>query len=297
MSALNYRSLIRSKISSEDRRGLWLAALATLCFSTAAVLVIWADPLSPYEKAFWRLVVATLAVWALARVQRQPLRFSRQDVGRFLLFGLVTATHFLTFIAAFSFTTIAHALTVTYTAPVFATLFSVLFLKESIPRRKYVGIGVVILGIGVQVGLEPVLTPRMLIGDGLALVAAIAYGLYSVMGRSQRERYPLLPYAFAVYGMAAVWLTPAGSMALTPSGYGLRQILALIGLGVVPLALGHTLYNAAVRRTHATYVNLISSQEVTGGVILGMLLLGQLPTVNSVIGALITLAGVALVLV
>jgi drug/metabolite transporter (DMT)-like permease len=73
-------------------------------------------------------------------------------------------------------------------------------------------------------------------------------------------------------------------------------VLAVLGLGIVPLAMGHTLYNAAVRHTHATYVNLISSQEVTGGIILGALLLGQLPSLNSVAGAAITLAGVALVL-
>jgi drug/metabolite transporter (DMT)-like permease len=63
------------------------------------------------------------------------------------------------------------------------------------------------------------------------------------------------------------------------------------------MAIGHTLYNAAIRRTYATYANLIATQEVTGGVILGALLLGQWPTVNSLIGATITLAGIALVLI
>jgi drug/metabolite transporter (DMT)-like permease len=284
-------------VTSDERRGLWLAVLVVFCFSTAPVLVILADPLSAYEKSAWRLVVATLTVGALALFQRQPLRYNRQDAIKFGAFGLVTALHFVTFIAAFSFTSIAHVLTVTYTAPVFVTLFSAVFLKEHIPRRKFLGIGVVIIGIGVLAGFEPVLTPRMLIGDALALAAAVAYGLYSVIGRSQRERYPLLVYALAVYGVAALWVLPAALANFTPTGYGLRQVAALVGLGVVPLAAGHTLYNAAVRRTHATYVNLISSQEVTGGIILGLLLLGQVPTVNSVIGALITLAGIALVLI
>lgn len=281
----------------DERGGLWLALLAVFCFSTAPVLVVLADPVSPYEKAAWRMVVATLAVWILTRVQRQPLHYNRQDGRKFLLFGLVTALHFLVFIAAFNFTTIAHAVTVTYIAPVFVTLFSALFLKERIPRRKYIGIAIVIIGIGVLAGFEPSFTPRMLIGDGLALGAAITFALYSVIGRSQRSTYPLLTYAFAVYGVAALWLFPAGLVSFTPSNYGLRQVLALLALGVLPLAVGHTLYNAAVRRTHATYVNLVSSQEVTGGVILGALLLGQLPTLNSVVGAIITLAGIVLVLI
>jgi len=284
-------------MNPDERRGLWLALLAVLCFSTAPVLVIFADPVSPYEKTAWRMIVATLAVWILTRAQRQPLRYKRQDIGKFLLFGLITALHFLTFISAFNFTTIAHVVTVTYTAPVFVTLFSAIFLKEHIPRRKYLGIAVVILGVGILAGFEPSLTPRMLIGDGLALGAAVFFGLYSVMGRSQRETYPLLAYALAVYGVAALWMLPVGLVTFTPASYGLRQILALVALGVLPLAVGHTLYNAAIRRIHATYVTLITSQEVTGGVILGLIFLGQVPTINSVIGAAVTLVGIALVLI
>jgi drug/metabolite transporter (DMT)-like permease len=185
----------------------------------------------------------------------------------------------------------------TYTAPVFVTLFSAWFLKEPMARRKYIGIAVVIAGTAILAGFEPALTPRMLIGDGLALVSAIAFGFYSVMGRSQRTAYPLLTYAFAIYGVAAVWLIPAAAITFTPAGYGPRQILSLIGVAAIPLAVGHTLYNAALRRTHATYANLIATQEVTGGVVLGVLLLGQMPTLNSVVGAVVTLLGIALVLV
>jgi drug/metabolite transporter (DMT)-like permease len=57
------------------------------------------------------------------------------------------------------------------------------------------------------------------------------------------------------------------------------------------------MYNAALRRTHATTVNLIATQEVTGGVLLGMLLLNQVPQPNEIVGAAITLVGIAIVLI
>ena len=276
---------------------MWLAALAALCFATAPVVLIWAEPLSAYEKSAWRMLIAAVAVAALAWYQRRPPRYQRQDARKFALFGFVTALHFLTFVAALNFTSIAHAVTVTYTAPIFVTLFSAVFLKEHISARKCVGILIVLVGIGVLVGFEPMLTPRMLVGDGLALIAAISFGLYSVVGRSQRDIYPLLTYAFGVYAVATLWLIPPALMSLTPGGYGIRQILSLIWVGVVPLAVGHTLYNAAIRRTHATYANLIATQEITGSVILGALLLGQIPTLNSVLGIVIALAGIAFVLI
>lgn len=279
-----------------ERRGLWLAVAAVATFSTSPVLMLLADPLSPYEKTFWRMLAGALTVLLLATLQGRLPRYERSDPVRFVLFGLVTGLHFLGYIAALSFTTIAHALTVTYTAPIFVTLFSAWFLKEPIASRKYVGIVVVLVGIAVLVGFEPALDRRMLIGDGLALISAITFGLYSVIGRSQRKRYPLFTYAFATYAAAGLWLLPTALARWTPAGYGLRQVGALFVSGALPLGIGHTLYNAAIRRTHATYVNLIATQEVTGGVLLGAVILGQMPTINSLVGAAITLVGIAIVL-
>jgi drug/metabolite transporter (DMT)-like permease len=137
----------------------------------------------------------------------------------------------------------------------------------------------------------------MVVGDLLALCCAITFGLYSVAGRSQRERYGLFTYAGTVYGLAALWMLPAAAVAFTPAGYQWHSLLALLGAGLIPLAAGHTMYNAALRRTHATTVNLIATQEVTGGVILGAILLGQVPQPNEIAGAAIALAGIALVLI
>ncbi|HUE75568.1 MAG TPA: EamA family transporter, partial [Chloroflexota bacterium] len=72
--------------------------------------------------------------------------------------------------------------------------------------------------------------------------------------------------------------------------------LAIVALGLFPLAIGHTLYNASLRRTHPTYVNLVATQEVTGGVLLGALLLHEVPGVTSLIGVVITIVGVGAVL-
>jgi drug/metabolite transporter (DMT)-like permease len=67
-------------------------------------------------------------------------------------------------------------------------------------------------------------------------------------------------------------------------------------MALFPSALGHTLYNAALRHLHPSIPNLIASQEVTGGILLAWVLLGETPTVNVVAGASMTLIAVALVL-
>jgi drug/metabolite transporter (DMT)-like permease len=276
--------------------GLMLAVAAVVCFSTSPVFTLLAAPLSPFEITFGRLAIGAMAVWGLARFAGQSLLPKRSHLPLFAVFGLITALHFLTYVASLSYTTIAHSLAIVYTAPIFVTLFSAALLKEPIVRRKWLGVLVTVAGIAVLVGFEARWTREMVFGDLLALCSAITFGLYSVAGRSQRERYGLFTYAGTVYALAALWTLPAAAIAFTPTSLQARSLLAVLAAGLIPMASGHTMYNGALRRTHATTVNLIATQEVTGGVVLGALLLGQMPQSNEIIGAAIALLGIAIVL-
>lgn len=283
-------------VSHETRRGVLLALAAVFFFSTSPVLIIWANPLSAYFKTAGRLAVAALAILLLMRLRGERLHIARHDLPRFVLFGLITALHFVFYIASLNYTTIAHALSIVYTAPIFVTLFSAWFLKEPIIGRKWLGVLIAVAGVAVLAGFEPRWDATMALGDLLALGSAITFGLYSVAGRGQRTRYSLFNYAVAVYGLAALWALPAALLTYRPGQLTLRTGAAVIGLGIFPLGLGHTLYNAALRRTHATTVNLIATLEVVGGILLGMLLVGAVPQVNEIVGAGIILAGITLVL-
>jgi drug/metabolite transporter (DMT)-like permease len=270
-------------------------------FSTSAVFVRLAAPISPYEITFWRMVFGAAAVgvgWACTRRGAGPLPWER----RYVAYGFVAALHFLLFVTALTFTSIAHALSITYLAPVFTAVLSWRLLGEKLSVRQLGGVVLAIAGIAILVGLEPHLNRRMLLGDGLALLSAGCYAAYSIAGRSERGRHGLLPYALAVYGVAALWLLPAFAVGFATRGgasaaYSLPHWLALMGAGVLPLGLGHTLYNASLRRIPATHANLIASQEITGGVALGALLLGELPGPSTMAGAVLAIAGIVVVVV
>jgi len=273
-------------------RGLLYVIIAVAFFSTTPVLIRWAYPLSALVITAGRLAVGSAMVLGLVMLQGQRLQLSWADLPSFVLFGLVTALHFLCYIASLDYTTVAHSLSLTYTSPVFVTLFAVLLLGEPLPRRAYAGVGLTIVGVAVLAGFEPRMTSRMLIGDLLALGSAICFGIYSVMGRAARTRYPLLVYTSTIYGLAALWLAPLALRSL-PSHPPFRAVGSVLFLGVFPLGLGHTLYNAALRLTHPTYVNLIATQEVTGGVLLSYMLLGEQPSPQAMLGMILTLAGVS----
>jgi drug/metabolite transporter (DMT)-like permease len=298
------------------RDGVRLAVLATVFFSTSAVLVRFASDLGPLEVASYRLLLGAVLVGGLAVLgrrrssrgpgERGPHRPSRQVAPRrgpavrpVLAAGLVAALHFALYIGALYRTSIAHALVLVNLSPLLAMPLAALFLRERFDRGRLPAVLMVIAGLGVMVGLEPTLTPGQLVGDLMAFLAALAYAVYSLIGRGQKAERNVLPYTFWVYLVAGLALWPlaqwqhvAGLRPPAPLGAWLAVAL----LALLPTAGGHTLYNAALRRADAVTVNLIATQEVTGGVLLGFLLLGEGPSPQAVVGGIIALAGLYLAL-
>lgn len=278
---------------SDTQLGIGYVILAVLMFSTSPVFVRWAGDLSPFVITCLRMLIGSGTVYLIASLSGKRPRLARADWPRFALWGLVAACHFVLYIASLSLTTVAHSLALVYTSPAWVSLFSWLLLREPLPKRKWVGIAVTLIGMGVLSGFEPAWTGRMLVGDTMALGSAVAFGVYSATGRGQRSRYSLWTYTSGVYGMAGLWLLPAALLTFEMTEQIDLALLSVLGLGVFPLAIGHTLYNAALRRLHPTLANIIATQEVTGGVLLSWWLLGETPPLNAVIGAVIMLIGVA----
>ncbi len=282
-------------MTRDERIGVLQAVAAAGLFSTGAILVRWAQDLSPVEVTSLRMLLGGGLVAAAARATGNRLGLPPADIRRLLPIGLIAAVHFLTFIASLSFTTVAHCLTLVYTAPLFIAGLSRLILRERLPRRVLVGIAVGLTGVAVLAGFESRLTARMILGDLLAVGAAVAFALYSLCGRRERARIPLLPYASWVYLTAGAATAPFAIGVFTRPVSG-KALAAVFALALFPHALGHTLYISAVRRLHPSIPSLITTQEVTGGILLAWLLLQETPTWNALAGAAITLVGVALVL-
>jgi len=280
---------------SERRTGYAQALAAVALFSTSPVLIRLVDGVSAVEITFWRLALATVTVLVFGLVVGQPVTLRAIPHLRFAGYGVVIALHFFLYITSLSFTSVAHSLALVYTAPLFIAVLSWMMLGERLRQRQWLGVALGVGGAGILAGFEPQMTPRVLFGDLLAVGSAVTFAVYSVIGRARRARNTLFEYAAGVYGWGALWLLPLAAWQALQSQYSLPAITAIIGLGVGPLGTGHTLYNAALRRVPATYVNLIATLEVVGGVALGALFLNELPSASSLAGGGIVLIGILLV--
>jgi drug/metabolite transporter (DMT)-like permease len=158
-------------------------------------------------------------------------------------------------------------------------LLSPLFLREPLTRGTLLGLvfaiaGGIIIATGDTCSWENGLRcgaptqASSLWGNFLALVGAWAVSGYLLIGRRLRKTLTLVPYIFAVYGIAALGLLSAGLvarrlvLALPPQTYAWIVLLAL-----VPQLIGHSTYNWALRYLPAASVAVTTLGEPVGSAI------------------------------
>lgn len=252
--------------------------------------------------AFWRTTLGALALapvgWRAAR--RRDARPTLREHRLLALSGLALALHFAGFQGALALTTVASAVTLTTISPIFVAIGGWWFLREPTDRRTWFGMAATIVG-AVAIGAADLaaveLGLRALVGDGLALGAAVAVTGYLLVGRVARRRLPATTYSALVFGWAGVFLLPLCLVTRTSLwGFAPTTWLAIAGIVVGAQLLGHTVFNALLSSVSATTVAIVVLTEPVGAGVLAWLLLAELPARAFWVGAPLVLAGVAIAL-
>jgi len=260
-------------------------------FSTAAALVISA----------WRLLfsVGIIGLILLGRGSVfQGARLVGRDWALGIGAGLLLAGHFWAWVASIQLTTIASSTVLVSTQPLFVGLLSVAFLKERPARRQWLGIGVAVVGATVIGWGDFGSGSAAFLGDVLALSAGLMAAGYFTIGRSLRKKLDIWGYTVLVYGAAAGLLT--GAVLMSPSlpmtGYAPLDWGVFLALAAVPMMMGHTGINYALRYVPAYVANLASLGEPIGATLIAWLLpaIGETPPTQTILGGCLILGGIAL---
>jgi drug/metabolite transporter (DMT)-like permease len=247
--------------------------------------------------AFWRNAIATaiFAPYVAIRHRAELRALNRRALLLALLSGLVLGAHFATWTPSAKLSSVASATAFAATQPVFAAM-AARFLGHHVPRRAWIGIVVAFFGVVVLSGVDFHASLRAFQGDLLALTAAAFAAVYMSIGAEVRKTMSLPVYALLCYGAASVFLigmvVVTGSDLVGFSGDAWLKILALTALAQF---LGHTLFNRVVKTTSPTVVSTSILLEVPLAAVIAAVFLGQVPSLWAIPGALLILAGLALV--
>ncbi len=274
--------------------------VAILAVSTSAILVVWSDAPSVVA-AFYRVLftVLLLAPFAVTGHRDELRSLSLRDGLIAAAAGVALAIHFAAWFESLNWTSVAASLALVQSQPLFVAIGAYLLLGERITRTIVAGIAVAVGGIAIMSAGDLVgaggLGPNPLFGNSLALIGAVTMAAYVLVGRSLRQRVPLIPYVTVVYGACAlVLLAIAVGQGQPLLDYPGREWILFLAMAVGPGVFGHTVVNWALARVESSVVSVTLLGEPVGGSALAVLFLGEVPPPPTIVGGAVVLGGIYL---
>jgi drug/metabolite transporter (DMT)-like permease len=276
--------------------------IGVLATSTAAIFIRYAqgEGLPSLVIAAGRLTLAALLLTPFAlRAHRPELAaLTRHDLVLGAASGFFLAIHFATWIASLEYTSVLISVVFVSTSPLWVALLELFFLRVRLGALVWFGLIIALIGgiaIGTAGGGGDDVGSNPVLGGALALAGAVAIAVYLVIGRKLRAKLSLLPYIWAVYGFAALFLIAFVIVAGLPiTGYSPNGLIWIILLALVPQLVGHSSFNYALRYLSATFISIATQMEPIASAILALIIFREQPTAAQVVGSLAILAGVLL---
>jgi drug/metabolite transporter (DMT)-like permease len=274
-----------------------LLAVAVVAISTSAPLIA-ACAAPALAIAFWRTALGSgaTAAWVAVRHRAEVRALTGAQWRRICWAGLLLAAHFATWVPSLRFTSVASSTALVATQPVWAALIA-RRRGVRIARLAWVGIAVALLGVLVLTGVDFALTPRALIGDGLALAGAVLAALYVTVGEDVRATTSTATYTAICYAAAAVaLLLPIAVLGVPLVGFSARHWGLILAVTIGAQLLGHTVVNRVLATTSATVVSLAILFEMPGSTLIAAAWLGQVPPPAIIPAVVLLFVGIALVI-
>jgi drug/metabolite transporter (DMT)-like permease len=270
--------------------------IGIMAISTASIFIKLCDA-PALIIATYRMMLASLILMPFACYKRTWRGWERNEIGWFLLSGLFLSLHFAFWIASLKYTSVASSVVLVTTHPIFVGIGGWIFLKEQVGMNLVLGIALSVLGSGLISYGDMVWSKEALMGDGFALLGAIAASGYLLVGRKMRKDQDLLSYIFPVYSTAGLILILL-SLIFHESffGYSPPTYFFLFLLALIPQLIGHTTFNWALKYLPASLVAITILGEPIGSTLLAYFILGEGLTIWKVLGGISVLVGILITL-
>lgn len=284
---------------SDTLRGtLYGITAASIWGSMYVVSDLALEVIPPFTLLSSRILLALLVLLPLSRRQAHA-RPSRRDMPSLLAVGIIgigisLGAQFL----GTDLSTAVNGAMVTSASPAFVLLFALLILREKLWAASAFAIG--LASIGVVIILDPAsadFSSETFAGDIFLAVAAVTWGLYSVLVRLVSTRRGIPALQVTVYALLGGLLVSLPASVIEASQGAVGDVsfgiaLAAVYLGLICTAFALLLWNRAFAMAPATVASLCFFAQPLAGAILAAVFLGQSMTTNLWLGGGLIALGV-----
>ena len=270
-------------------------------FGMAPIMVRFATDTDPLALAALRTGFAVLFLFPFWFPQRKTItELKEQGINRVLLAltGICLGLHFSFWIASLHYTSVASASVLVTIHPVMLIVAESVIFKQRFHKIVWIGVAVAfggsaLLGLADQTTLDAF--PNALLGNALALTAAVIFVIYFMLGRKIRQYTGWLDYVFYVYLYATITTCILSVLWIggIPEISGLALLVG-VGLALGPTILGHGSINYAVKYVSPTLLSTLVLSEGVFAAIAAYFIFTEIPSLLSIGAMLIILSGVSL---
>ena len=283
---------------------LGIAILACCWGTTFLFIKVLVGGLEPISMTFFRCVVASLTLLALCLYQGadfRPLWAQKWDILAVALLG--AALPFALCASGEKVLPSSTAGIIEGTTPIFALLFSVLFVKDSqVSYAQGLGVFVGFLGVFTIFGMDwqqllAADSAQELVGKSKCVLMAASFAGCYVYSKQRLTQLPALPVITAQLGVAALLLGPLSLIvdgAWNFQAFSPQLIFSLFGLAVWGTATGWYLYYKLIKNISPSQIALANYLCPVLAIVLGFVFLGENLSLQQVLGTVLVLISMSL---
>lgn len=271
-------------------------AFSVLAWASAFVAIRGTvEHIGPGSLACGRLVLGSVVLGAMLLARRRWVRPTRREWWLLLVCGLTWfALYNVCLNAAERHVDAGTTSMLVNVGPILIAVLAGLLLGEGFPRWLMVGFAVALVGVLV-IGLATTTGDATLAGVLLCLSAAVVYAVGVLVQKPVLRHLPALQVTWIACTVGAACCLPfAGGLVHDLGRAPARADAGLVYLAVVPLALAFSTWSYALARMPAGRIAVTVYAVPPVTVLLGWVLLGEVPPGLAFVGGAICLAGVAL---
>lgn len=279
-----------------EKHPMIMIVVGILGISLSAIFVKYSTAPSAVTAAFrlsWTVLLMSPVVWGKREVREELLHVDKKEFLLSALSGLFLAIHFVLWFESLHHTSVASSTSIVCTEVIWVALGFCLFLKGKLSRKAIFAIIVTFAGSLMIAYADSSAGGVHLYGDFLALVAAVAVAVYTLIGRIVRKNVSTSVYTYVVYvSCAAVLLITCLVQGFQIFDYGMSAIIVGLLLSVFSTILGHSIFSWCLKYFSPAFVSASKLCEPVVAAIMAGFLFGEMPVLLQIAGGVMIIGGV-----